>query len=120
MKRRKKMKIRTGFVSNSSTTSFCIYGVELEKSSIREYLKKQLVREYDEADIDFLISKYSKNLEYNYGPESDYVYIGRSFTSIKDDETGAQFKQNIKDEIAKIFNTENLKFGIHSEAFFDG
>lgn len=34
------MKIRTGYVSNSSSSSFCIMGIAIEKCEVREIAKK--------------------------------------------------------------------------------
>ena len=42
------MKIRNGFVSNSSSSSFCIYGAALEFSEILEKVKNSTVFSEDE------------------------------------------------------------------------
>ena len=34
------MKVRLGFVSNSSASSFCIYGIELDYNAIKKAVKK--------------------------------------------------------------------------------
>jgi hypothetical protein len=45
------MKIRTGFVSNSSTTSFHIYGVEIKRSDFKN-LKKDSSQNTSSEDAD--------------------------------------------------------------------
>lgn len=79
------MKHRNGFVSNSSTTSFLIYGISVEKDIEEDIVEKE-------------------GLDYKYGPDYKYGsrYIGRSWSSIKDDETGADFKKDVEAKIAKI------------------
>lgn len=82
------MKIRQGFVSNSSTSSFMIMGKWLDDApeNLRE-LRNQGIRYY-ESDED--------------GP-----CIGLSF-DIKDDETWGQYK----DRVAKVLTT----YGVPAEA----
>ena len=96
------MKIRQGFVSNSSSSSFCIYGCCIE-----------------ENDIDAIDEKLKeKNIYIVYGPY-DSVYIGREFTSIKDDETGKQFKENVEKEIEEVLG-EKRKCSTFEEGWYDG
>ena len=78
------MKIRYGFVSNSSSTSFCIYGVSLENE--------------DEEIVD---AAGKLGLYVQYG-QWDGVYIGREYSSIKNDETGAEFKESTQKLIDQL------------------
>ena len=95
------MKKRNGFVSNSSSTSFCIYGASVE----------------DELD-----AKLPEGFGYwygdpNYSPRQ--IYIGREWSSIKDDETGKQFKDNVKETLKKLLG-KDIKCRIIEEGYFDG
>ena len=97
------MKIRNGFVSNSSTSSFCIYGAQIKRNIVDE-------------------DKVTKaGLEVHYGdPNNDdeNFNIGRSWCSIKDEETGAQFKASIAKLIKEMFGTEECS--TIEEAWHDG
>jgi hypothetical protein len=84
------MKIRQGFVSNSSTTSFCIYGVALEGNDpARE--DKDLIKKVKDA-----------NLVHYDDMDGGSFYIGRCYDTIGDEETGQQFKQSTEEKIAAI------------------
>lgn len=98
------MKIRNGFVSNSSTSSFCIFGIYLDKYEGDEYELEKKAREL--------------GLEMEYPPYGNPA-IGRSFSSIKDDETGAQFKQSVRDNLAKL-GLPTDKVSLCEEAWYDG
>lgn len=104
------MKIRNGFVSNSSTTSFCIYGVCLGEKDIRSKLRKYELfsiheDEFEEtSDLIEQIEKASKFLTIFSDWESNNFYIGRNLTSINDNETGADFKNTVKNELDRFFN----------------
>ena len=83
------MKIRNGFVSNSSSTSFYLMGV--------------MHKDKDEPE---LIKGSNLCVEYACNECDDSIYIGLPPESMKEDETLRQFKQRIFDELNKIFPDE--------------
>jgi len=110
------MKIRTGFVSNSSSSSFCIYGASI---SDVETLAKALKIE-SEDDWDAIKSSLEK-LGLDWYGNSDYGrYIGRTWSSIKDDETGAQFKKSVDDKLKDLLGELAPRCGTCEEAWYDG
>ena len=102
------MKIRKGFVSNSSTTSFCIYGACFQ--DVDDDLQDKL------EEID---SSKSNDLEISRGEYDGTMYLGREWSSMTNDETGKQFKESIEKEITRLFG-EDISFGTYEEAYRDG
>jgi hypothetical protein len=153
------MKTRIGFVSNSSSSSFCIYGYELPVPRLRysdswsevirlyktiqdkypdifnKFVNKITANEagnrYDKKEL-LLLSKLN-NLSYEdacklfedeYCEESlieglledlglsifnmmgEYEYVGRSWDTVRDDETGLQFKNSIESVIHNLFGAD--------------
>ena len=113
------MKVRTGFVSNSSSSSFCIYGAFFEQGEIdfSELDAVNAENENDNEKDDYYEDDYeicrrpssacemraSKlGLECYYFDGSDGNYVGVSWSSIGDDETGSQFKERVKKAIAEF------------------
>ncbi len=94
------MKFRLGFVSNSSNTSFCIYGVYLEKEDY------ELENKAGELGL------------YSHWGQYDGIYIGREWSSIKDNETGKQFKEPTQKLINKLI--PNAKCSTHEDGWYDG
>jgi hypothetical protein len=112
------MKIRTGFVSNSSSSSFCIYGMYLEENEINLVAEDCELKDDVRAKLD--AAGFTKVDYVDAGPNAYGAYIGRDFTSIGDDETGRQFKENVEKAVALLFPDKPVKCGVHEESWYDG
>jgi hypothetical protein len=110
------MKIRQGFVSNSSSSSFCIYGksfniaplLELANKLKVKYKKSEFKKDSDDNfvnencfdqlnDIAYSIAKktgLSHHMFYDY--DGSIIYLGRSYDTLQDDETGGDFKKSVE------------------------
>ena len=104
------MKVRQGFVSNSSSSSFLIYGVFIEDSQLPEEFDKYGFTEGKPDFKDWMVSD---------GPDGcDGMYIGKSWDSIKDDQTGKQFKEEIQQVIDKYF--KGTECSSHEASWYNG
>jgi len=190
------VKSRIGFVSNSSTTSFCIYGAAFESEptltiqALRDFRSQypadfaenirglgsskspwaskvlKMLTQIDDASacspakvrncehsydtqspfcphcgkptwkevassvqetLDSLsddwydAAKYFK-LESHSGQEGCGFYLGRSYTSMDQEQTRKQFEEDIRNRLTCLFwdKIDKMKFGIHEEAYYNG
>ena len=117
------MKIRNGFVSNSSSSSFCIYGTYVEGyegyKGLYEIFKNDIedADDFDDYELGELIDE-KTNLETHAYDQRDGMYIGKSWSSVKDDQTGKQFKEEVEAELKKIGIEDKCE--TREEAWMDG
>lgn len=110
------MKVRNGFVSNSSSSSFCIYGVEMDSYEFEKKMK--LIKPDLETDNIYELAEHLEiKLEVHTPSDFDKVYIGRSWSSIKDDETGKQLREGVEKELRDVFG-EELKCSTQEESWY--
>lgn len=111
------MKIRTGFISNSSSSSFLIYGVYLETDELIKHLG--IKQDTEEDDVWNDIEK--SGLGY-YPPCDSWNgwYLGESLEYCKDDQTMGDFKKQVRDEINSKLKDPipETKFGIYEEEWY--
>lgn len=106
------MKIRDGFVSNSSTSSFMIMGVTYNQDEILSTFNVE-----DAYDVD---DKF-KTLQVEYGYDGEYIAVGLSPHQMKDTETLLHFKKRIVDELNEAgLNLSISDLDWHEDAFQDG
>lgn len=140
------MKIRQGFVSNSSSSSFCIYGITVDEDEVKEAL---IAKGATEDELSDGLYEYFDSWSYDYkkregkltaediaeqedkffqpGDGFDYhnphdygeIYIGVEWSSIGDDETGSQFKDRIDAKLTELFGKE-ISCSTLEEAWRDG
>lgn len=99
------MKIRTGFVSNSSSSSFCIVGVIANKTNF-SIPETEDIFDFLEGHIDH----YENNLTVKYGIENyrDDILVGTPITAIDENKTIAEFKKETFDNLKKVGFKGNL------------
>jgi len=118
------MKIRTGFVSNSSSSSFCIFGVYLDSEEIDDVFGFEYDTESDDRKDDERWNKV-ESLGFDYYGPNDYwdgYYIGVEVSECPDDQTMGDFKKSIIEKInAKAKNQlDQRAFSIMSQGWYNG
>lgn len=131
------MKIRSGFVSNSSSSSFILYGASMDNETFKEYVLEKIkisekfspeeIEEIEEEDQLYELVEIFTDMEES-GSLSvetgsgydDTVYIGKDPRNFEEDLTVAQNKKSIQEEFKKIFPGYQGKFGYFDECWRDG
>ena len=98
------MKIRSGFVSNSSSSSFAILGIMADKKRIRQITSHWIEKEgYISEDLDESIQKCGSSiLGYIYYGEGGTAWIGAGFEDMGQDETKAAFRQRVAADLSAL------------------
>lgn len=139
------MKVRLGFVSNSSSTSFCIYGAyfgdivepvknflkDKTKNEIRQILSDQYIEceEEDFLDLDDLLSNIEfsdlaellmstiKDLTCYECYETNEFWAGLGIESMDDNETKKQFQDRVEKLIKETFSDEDIEASWYEECW---
>ena len=107
------MKIRQGFVSNSSTTSFCILGDWVDVPTCDDEINPY---EYDE---DFKSLCRECGLACHFVEGADGVAVGMSPYDMHDEETLSTFKARVLINMKKAgLNVEEIDLGWIEEAYY--
>lgn len=117
------MKVRQGFVSNSSSSSFCILGVLCQGYGADEKFKTEEMEDKLEELYDNWYSDKKCVLSIKRGIEEYYEHklAGAYPSQMKDDETLKEFKQRILDEFKRYdieVEMDDLKW--HTDGGFCG
>lgn len=102
------MKTVLSFISNSSSSSFIMYGSRIPREDFIKYASVKLNNA--EEEIEKMLGNYSE-IDFPNDPiqividyeDDEYVYVGRSYENIGDDETGKMFKNSVKKEFQEHF-----------------
>ena len=136
------MKTRTDFVSNSSSSSFVLFGDVFEL----DFLEKELMNNEDtQLYADYLNEKdrhgsyssmyfignafariakekYSVDLDWHQGLEeygNHSIVFGMDFHQMKNDETKQQFLNRIEDILKKLFPKVEVKVGLKMDQGYE-
>ena len=129
------MKIRQGFVSNSSSSSFLIMGTVFEsdeflnltyfKNKYESYCEKEGIEcEFESDDFeefvrdDFYLDGLDVENMYDYG--SGEYYVGLSYSEMKGDETLNQFRLRTKQTLNDVLGVKVEHVSWMQECWRDG
>ena len=105
------MKVRTGFVSNSSSSSFVIYGRTYNEETLNKKFGINPDEEIEDEDGESYIDDEQlydiiEKSGFDYHFQDGECYIGRQIVDMNENETLFNFKKRIEREVIEKFGDE--------------
>ncbi len=105
------MKIKTDFVTNSSSASFVVIGSRIEISNVPDSIMNKIQEKEDieVEDIQYNIDVFTRGTDLISSTGYDYdgeIMVGIPYYSMKDDETLVEFKSRVKQQVMDSFGIE--------------
>lgn len=120
------MKIRSDYVSNSSSSSFMLVGKPFNDEELVKIAEHNKIggpdatdyEDWDMYDIVEALENKFKDLDFHYGLENygEDVCIGMEYNSMKQDETRKEFEKRIAGRLKELTGEKTVKI----ECMIDG
>jgi hypothetical protein len=112
------MKVRNGFVSNSSTSSFCLFGIALGGTDDLEKMGMIFTDRDDPYDEIYKLVQDS-GLDIVFDNDNDVIYVGLHPDCMGLDETKRQFQARVRELMTKLLpDSVSEKLEIHEGEIF--
>lgn len=98
------MKIRTGFVSNSSSSSFIAFGARIDNDLRKEIEKEKSEEYFEELNLSKCINGKTIKTEHDGYSGTEFIYF--DFEDLKDDETLGEVKKQLQNFIKEEVGVE--------------
>jgi len=119
------MKIRNGFVSNSSSSSFCLFGIVVGLEDFKDEVKTLIEEEYGDYFSEYFEKSLPKELDYAEGLDNiSGTVIGIGPNGIDENRTLKDVKKDLMEKInssnmfKKEYTTDEICF--HHDGGYDG
>jgi hypothetical protein len=114
------MKTRTGFISNSSSTSFCVFGIAIENEKVMSLLEDIVGKE--ECDVESFFGDFELDAHSGLDNYPDHYIIGTDVDYLSENIPLREQRKNIANKINSIFGhiVEVEEIGFIVEVGYDG